>query len=1071
MNKILFLILVCKNVIASDEEINDKYIDLLPEEEKQEFLNRIARRILEGIQSNDTPNESHVEITDDQLDAQDAFVKEILKEESDNLKNEKRLSENKEADENDQGETNNDHLNENYDAGVESNTGDKEEHIDLTLREGKRQKRTNGNSLVQKETTTEMSYDVIPVKIVYDQFKNDDVKINSEPMLASLKENSTIEQEGTTTNVNDEITINSEKEQKVNVNHEESVAFVDNLENSSDLVSVNKENLGKSFHNKFQNKLETAEMVDFERNPNETVDYNINDGETSPLLTTVSEEVTDRTASDAGTQKIYDNSTEEKEKVQEEKTTIEYSTTSNNVTETIKETTTSSTVATETSIGESTNTAISLHNRKDTILRSITDSSEHEDIKTGTVTLKTKSTLETTSLSTRDNTSLSEPISEVVNDTSESKDMEKLDINESSFTKNEHNMTLGNPEVVKNVENEDIDILFVSKSENISTSKDTVNVNTVEHSTERANSSEKLDNNKLSNNTVSKARPDNIDESQIDENEYIKNIGDDSNNVKVYEVFEVDPNQPHFMTTGKPSQNEHPLYAPVYNYAPENAYFRPYNKFGPNEDSKQFVLIDARNRFSGFNKDKKSGSSDTNLRNTKQSSKKQKPNQYHGFIKPVTVNLLNQEIYYNPDDYADYYFGRILRTKKYRNNNPNNDNYKTYFPDSNEEEHPMNRISKRGSIKDFLKAVRNISYHQNLFGFAPQVSERPIRKTNEFFQKFKKSKTPKIYPISLDYYFDRADPDIKKERFRSNKSKLKPNIDINIVPVTPNPQNYETDFVNIPEKQDLETDSHSKSINQEINDLPFKKLFDSMIVVLKDSVQVKNEKLVKYNWLETTVNIQAALRKLLDLIQQLKDGTHVHPKDIELMKYTIYLFKSSKIALEEESMNRNSNRNKDSMKTKKSAIKFPKTKIKTKIKDPLKLWKNFATFLRSEEKIEEQRNNLINDFEDLLENLLFNLNDLHDAIKHISIITEYKNQNWLQDLNFIYLEKGNKKNLAKIILHLSLSRLLDSIEDSSSLVEENFRNFVKKNREIVKKSKEECLFVLNVLEELRRLNE
>ncbi|XP_069363998.1 calcium-dependent protein kinase 6-like [Maniola hyperantus] len=998
MNKILFLILICKHVIASDEEINEKYIDLLPEEEKQEFLNRIARRILEGIQNNDSPKESHVEITDDQLDAHDAFVKEIIKEESDNLKSEKRRSEKKKVDENDRVEMNNDNFNENNDGGIESNTGDKEEHIDLTLREGKRQKRTNGNNALQKEATTEMSYGVIPVKIVYDQFENSDVKVDNELLLSSLIENSTldVEHDGNITNVDEEIIMNSEKEQKGDLNHDESVAFVRNFKHSSNLILANNalesdslkesdniensENLRKSFHNKF--KLGTAEMVDFELNSNETADYNINDGETTMYNDTW-----------GSTQKIYDNESEEKGDDHEEKTTKGYNTTSNYIIEIMKETTAPSpTVVTEPSINERTNTA-------------------ENDISLTESTIETTS--ESISLSTIEKTSPSKPVSEVVNDTQrEPKDMEKL---------------------------------------------------------ERVNFSEKWD----SDETVLRARLDNLDESRIDENESIQNVDKDSKKVKVYEVFEVDPNKSHFMTTGKRLQNEHPLYAPVYNYAPENAYFRPYNKFGPNieedfdtkdilasnkdEDSKQINLIGAKRRFSGYNNDKNRAYYDTNVRNT---NKKQKPTQYYGFMKPVTQNLFNQD--YNPDD-ADYYSSRILRSKSHNANN----NYKTYSPESSEEEHPINSIPKSDSIKDYVQAVRNISYLQKLFGLVPQVSEPPIRKTNEYFQK------PKKYKLFMD--FNRADPEIgtKDELFGSNKSNFKPNTDINIVPLTLNPLYHETASENIPDQQVVEKQDHSESINKEINDLPFKKLFDSMIVVLKDSIKLKNENLVKYNWLKTTVNIQAALRKLLDLIQQLKYGEHIHPKDLELIKYTIYLFKLSKLASQEESMNKNSNRIKDLV-LKQSVIKFPKTKKTNKIKEPIKLWKNYAMFLRSEEDEEEtigQKNNLLNDFEDLLENLLFNLNDLHDAIKHISIITEYKKQNWLQDLNFIYLEKGNKTNLAKVILHLSLSRLLDSIEDSSSSVEENFTNFVKKNKKIVKKSKEECLFVLNVLEELRRLNE
>lgn len=138
MYKIIIIFCIFGTIFADDEESNEKYIDLLPEEEKQEFLNRIARRILEGINSGDAPNQSHVEINDDQLNEHHAYVQDIINEESQNHKNERR----KDA----------------------SSTENK--HIDLTLRDGKRDKRKYDEE-IQPETTSEPDYHVIPVKPVY----------------------------------------------------------------------------------------------------------------------------------------------------------------------------------------------------------------------------------------------------------------------------------------------------------------------------------------------------------------------------------------------------------------------------------------------------------------------------------------------------------------------------------------------------------------------------------------------------------------------------------------------------------------------------------------------------------------------------------------------------------------------------------------------------------------------------------------------------------------------------------------------------------------------------------------
>lgn len=63
-----------------------KYIDLLPEEEKEIFLERIARRILEEVDLKPSQQKNSGEVPVHELDIHDEFIKKILREEEANLR-------------------------------------------------------------------------------------------------------------------------------------------------------------------------------------------------------------------------------------------------------------------------------------------------------------------------------------------------------------------------------------------------------------------------------------------------------------------------------------------------------------------------------------------------------------------------------------------------------------------------------------------------------------------------------------------------------------------------------------------------------------------------------------------------------------------------------------------------------------------------------------------------------------------------------------------------------------------------------------------------------------------------
>ena len=84
---LIFLILFTKVLADSDE---DKYLDLLPDEEKQDFLDRVARRILKDVESQENvTNAKSGEVPDENLNQHTEFVKSILKDEQKNARTNK----------------------------------------------------------------------------------------------------------------------------------------------------------------------------------------------------------------------------------------------------------------------------------------------------------------------------------------------------------------------------------------------------------------------------------------------------------------------------------------------------------------------------------------------------------------------------------------------------------------------------------------------------------------------------------------------------------------------------------------------------------------------------------------------------------------------------------------------------------------------------------------------------------------------------------------------------------------------------------------------------------------------
>lgn len=95
----------------------------------------------------------------------------------------------------------------------------------------------------------------------------------------------------------------------------------------------------------------------------------------------------------------------------------------------------------------------------------------------------------------------------------------------------------------------------------------------------------------------------------------------------------------------------------------------------------------------------------------------------------------------------------------------------------------------------------------------------------------------------------------------------------------------------------------------------------------------------------------------------------MHPKDLELLKYCLYLYKSSTTSLQKDDRVNVDKRERKAF--------LPKNGKKKKTKHPLVLWKDFAKYIRNIKKSEYEQNlGLLIEFEDFLKRILSSLNDV-----------------------------------------------------------------------------------------------
>ncbi|CAF4832739.1 unnamed protein product [Pieris macdunnoughi] len=977
MHRILIVLILLKSVIAEDDS-DEKYIDALPEEEKREFLEKIARRIFEDYQNSNVPKVSSVNISDEALDSHTAYVQNILKEERSNTKkaiirrdSQDQISKSKED---------------------ERNNSENEKYLDLTMRASKREKRRN----VQNENhrNNDIFIPVVPLYDNSDSHKPDKKHVQVQPINKSAVVETT-----TTYKPYEDNYESSPKSLRHSFIYDDS----EDVDNHKSTIIDHFEPSSRDNNEKSSDESKSS----FENN---TTD------DTVTSTTTVNIINLRKTINDEPSllQNPIDNETIELKSVENFSKLNE---SIQLVTDKVINNDYSEVTMKPHSIAFDKN-ILDIIKDNPALVRSKT-------VLDGSVSVKTDPNIGNSAKSVIINQS--EPISGSNITEEELYNTTKAVITEISDFKTENVVT-----VEPNTRNSSLDVTD-DNNEQLLKSKD---------------------------NVLYRARKTYPQKKIEEDRTFMKNVNKihswgsrSSENKSVYYVYEVSAERPPFVAKKSQKDNEHSHYAPVYNYSPENAYYNPYNRFGPNENDmdseesqeqfrnkKTIVKQNQRSRFKNINNNFYNPYK-LNLYNILKHK-----NPYNIMVpQPVIPNSNN----YNPNDYIDmdYFFGRnnnYMRQGKFNGEN---------LPDTNESDHPYTNYHKSNTI-NYIDAVRKLLFAKQMFGYVPTVNEtrqrHPKTLRDNIHDIFNIDNGKDKDEISIDYYFGRQNSHEEIDKFNNQLYMYH-----QIHPMTPIPVKRNKFKI----KSKTNADIGGKEID----------LVQSTYTVIKDFIKMNNDALVNYDWLRTAVDVQTALEKLYDLTEGLKASENLHTYDLELLKYVVYLYKSSDLALNDTisltSLQTTLNELRKNIKAKSLVPKI--NKKKKGFKSAVKMWREFATFLRS---LMQSKKEFLNNFQSILVEVQFFLNDFHDAIKHVALITTYKSQNWYTDLKNLYFRHADRRKILTILLHLSASKLFDLIEDTKDILEDSFLSFVKNNKEEVDKARNEFVYILKLLSELRKIN-
>ncbi|CAG9794147.1 unnamed protein product [Diatraea saccharalis] len=1077
---------------ASDDEYQ-KYIDLLPESEKQAFLNVIARRLFKEVNNKGVNSEVSGEISDAELDKHGDFVKKILQEETDNLR----------RNQNGKDENGIEKLEV---KGVNDNPSSEDfkniKHIDLTLRNGERLKRSSGSEKMS-DTHSIDKPDEIPVKIIYDtgtkvttgqrnltskgkdlsgEISDDkDIQVRRSRRGSDLAQSDSPETYTVVNNYEpeDETT---EKNNKVNSEMPEDTVV---KSDSSSSVEVK-----KPLQSESQAKGYTASIYEAEGESNnaESSDTDENDETRTTYLPTVTSEAI---------------TTEFVKPIKINNTTVQVSTATNLIQNLENNThhTTEPTHHLYLRFGnESENVGI------DKILLNGTSESKINTVENKD-TNETKETMDKESSIRQTVVGGNTTINDLKNITY------KLN-NENNESYIESITELSNFTVNPSLTGV-VSTMYKVMNYSITSNKTNLNNNTTTTKEEEMTVFKSLLKSVRSglelqfeeNNSGKDYRGKRKTRLSSHHNKPIKKS-------ETYEVYEISADRPPFIKKRnkkhdsavhwKSVNEDQPYYVPIYNYSPENAYYNSYNRLGPNHDEEYHDL----NKYDIFkvNTPKQTRNKkplhklDSILRKFKFSEKRPvnknriifRDQQIKKIILPIVVKKpKHTKVYFNPNDYLDldYSIGRSrynTTVKRLKYVAPIKK-----FPDSVSEEHVYNSM-KSGNSPNFHRATAKILYGRHLYFHIPKVNKtldaseseeanslRMLRSSN--YSDYDKSNAlPDDEDIAVDYYFGYHD---NYARSKENlKEKVKALRNTNTDDIDNIPENTEEGKNNVAKhgtvKDILSIDPTNAFLYLDDllkYDIPLARSNDDdddlkpYMEIIKEMIDEDSKALIQYDWLGTTIDIRTALNKLIALTIALKSGDKLDPRDMQLINYVKYLFTTSKSSIDQEHYLRDE---KKTNHTKQKVSALPRNKYRKKEYLKVKgLLDRAWLYIRGRLKDEKSNNETsLREFQGFLFDIWHGLHDLHDALTNIAAIITYGNQRWYQHLKDLYLKDAQKKQILEVLLHMVTVRVMDLIETAAKNgLEDNFALYIENHEEEVLRTKEDFQFGLKVLGELKKL--
>lgn len=259
----VIILFICLSVNVNCD-INDegKYIDLLPEAEKREFLERVARRILEEVETKKVAKEPSVTLKDAKLDDTSSFVSKLLNEEAADLKRRNmNWGHNKTKDRSK--------------SSLRGGDNEKEKYIDLTLRGGPHQLQLKQGNITEQEEhttsliitvsgvgkesttgTTEEAVTALPEKVIVDVIKTNDLPLIGIDNVTEIKKLPTSIQVVTASSPIEDITKRNFRR------HDEKIDIQKTIDDANDTISPKIKASEELTHVVYEDNLNKSKSVD-----------------------------------------------------------------------------------------------------------------------------------------------------------------------------------------------------------------------------------------------------------------------------------------------------------------------------------------------------------------------------------------------------------------------------------------------------------------------------------------------------------------------------------------------------------------------------------------------------------------------------------------------------------------------------------------------------------------------------------------------------------------------------------------------------------------------------------------